>query len=447
MNAESWVVCGWLLIAMALAWVAFCLVRWRCETPLCQRCGYDLSGTAEGGSGPICPECATPVPSGRIRYRTRRRWRLALLAAVPIVPASQMVCFAQRPDRGLTRWLPTSVMVRLAGAFDFGPCLESRDAVAWMHVALMKRAPLMWRWQLRAWLGDATIEALDRGYAHASYRQVWPEGERVRVHTHRSTQPWLTPSVAFREALTAAPNSPSVEVLFHFSDNRAFVKTSEPNVADEDDQVRASLSWRYAPGRAIPPLPLAWVYGVATMSTPGGLVGELSGVITLPPRPILQGVRRVAELDDAITPVSSRELDAVIRAHLELTPRIVFGGGDAVVEGAWSLTQSVPIAIGWPPDVAFTPSFWVRYRGTERSLTSTGHFQACAFSGASSEYAIEGWRDNPEWEMAVRRIAAGDKGATDGWVLVLQGDGWEALRTTTAPKYWAGRIEIPLGAR
>lgn len=439
---------------MALAWVVFCLVRWRCESPRCQRCGYDLSGTAEGGTGPICPECATPVPSGRVRYRTRRRWRLALLAAVPLVPASQMVCFAQRPDQGLTRWLPTSVMVRLAGAFDFGPCLESRDAVAWMHVALMKRAPLMWRWQLRAWLGDATIEALNRGYAHASYRQVWPEGEPVRVHTHRSTQPWLTPSVAFREALTAAPNSPSVEVMFQFSDKHAFGGASEAYSADESDQVRASLSWRYAPGRAIPPLPRAWFDGVATTSTPGGLVGELSGVITLPERPILQGVRRVAELDDAITPVGGPALAAIIKTHAPAIPRLKVMGELAGFTGLDIVRAAASKANGWPSDIAFTPTYSLRYRGIELPLQrppeikfSLGCYIGRDHGPVEPDFRLEGWRNDPEWELALRRIAAGEKGAADGWVLVLEGDGWEALRTTTAPKYWAGRIEIPLGTK
>lgn len=448
MNSEGWVVSGWFLLVTAAVWLVFCLVRWRTELRRCQRCGYDLTGTDKGNAPSVCPECGSPPKTGRVRYRTPRRWRRALLALIPALPASQMVCFHLRPDTAWTRWVPTSVLVWSAGEFDFGPCLDRRDAAAWMHVALMRRAPNMWRWQLRAWLGAHVLEALDTSYARVTYRKTWPTGEPVTVFVDPGTTPWLTIQDRFVEQLNVPFGSAQAELVLSLSDESDGSAWNGTRAVRASDRTTERIRWSYAPAQPMARFPQEWFDDAATIGAPGGVVLAVSGNITLPSRPILRDVRWVDTIDDAIDPLTSPALNAVIRQHAPKMPPIQRQGNLAGFNGLDRVISAASIANGWPADVAFTPRYALRFRDRELPLervAAANDLYADVNGPVRYEFCLLGWHEDPEWADGIARLAEGRALPSDRWSLVIRGDGLEALRRTMAPRYWAGCVELPLG--
>lgn len=138
---------------------------WRQDAALGESCGVRAEENARAGSaGPLggrapgafvrCPECGATVTRVRQLKRTRRRPRLALLAVLPVLIGSQIAMFPLRPDKGWTRWVPTTVLMAIAtpnttgvshaAGFILGPRLDSSTRRGACSRAIIERLPHMW---------------------------------------------------------------------------------------------------------------------------------------------------------------------------------------------------------------------------------------------------------------------------------------------------------------
>lgn len=143
---------------------------WKHDAALGESCGVCAEENARagpaaslGGRAPgafiRCSECGTMVTRVRQLKRTRRRPRLALLAVVPVLIGSQIAMFPLRPDKGWTRWVPTTVLLAVTkpttereaslGSYLSLP-LDSGTSRGAMQRALIERVPRMWTWQAAA---------------------------------------------------------------------------------------------------------------------------------------------------------------------------------------------------------------------------------------------------------------------------------------------------------
>lgn len=99
---------------LTLAWLAITL--WALFTDRsrgrarCPRCFFSL----EGLSAPRCPECGRDVTDERRLHRTRRRWGVAVLAALLLLPPAALTGgLARIKQAGAWADIPTGALVRL----------------------------------------------------------------------------------------------------------------------------------------------------------------------------------------------------------------------------------------------------------------------------------------------------------------------------------------------
>jgi hypothetical protein len=95
---------GVALIAWALLWDR---ARGRAR---CPACWYDLASLVRGASLPTCPECGRAPRRAKQLYRTRRRWRWAAAALLPMAGGLCLAAWPAVRADGYTALIPTTVL-------------------------------------------------------------------------------------------------------------------------------------------------------------------------------------------------------------------------------------------------------------------------------------------------------------------------------------------------
>jgi len=119
MTAGVWnsvlIASAWLLGVAAFAFVLWCLVWDRPRgRRRCPKCWYDMSG-AEARDSLVCPECGKRATSERMLQRTRRRWKISLLGALPMSMAVYLLLLSNAASKeGWPAALPTTALILLA---------------------------------------------------------------------------------------------------------------------------------------------------------------------------------------------------------------------------------------------------------------------------------------------------------------------------------------------
>lgn len=114
-SGVDWVyaVGGWVLVGFAAVFGAWCLGWDRARgRKRCPKCWYDMGGTP----GLRCPECGRECRDERRLGRTRRRWRLSLLALVGLLAGYGVRSVPHYRDDGWVGVIPSSALIFLAPA-------------------------------------------------------------------------------------------------------------------------------------------------------------------------------------------------------------------------------------------------------------------------------------------------------------------------------------------
>lgn len=457
MQNEDWVRLGWVVLGVAGLLAAWGVVRWPSRTPRCPKCRYDLSGAAVGESGVTCPECGQVTARRTRLYRHPRRWRLAVAASLAAVPATQMVMFRERPDSGWTRWLPTSVLLVMAGKFDFGPCFDTPGPKASMQLALYQRHERFWAWQMRAWLPREVVEAAEEASRAYAVREVWPRGEGVIVHRVPIEVPPLGPgSIGLMASLKAGPRDGwrprDLSLVAAFSSHGVGPGTmEEANLGRDDLDLTAGASvlmWHDSPltqgtgwHRELVEAGVAVTGQNPLFPTIGT---HLSVHVTIVERRDSRAIRWVDSLDEAIAPVrGDAHLDGLMEAFRGYR---LYSNDPTRFDGLASVLfddAHAAIKEHWPVDTAACFSYSLTWQGVEGPFYFPDLTRRCLFPSLGHIPRFRSIDASRAFQESARRHYSGDDAAWDGWTLVIEGDGLAALRETLAPKYWAGRIEIP----
>jgi hypothetical protein len=121
-------IAGSLLALVAIGWwcwTMFILGRSRGRRR-CPKCWYDMSGT----DSVRCPECGRAAKSEKRLHRTRRHWRLALLAILPVLLSVYFALLPRIREHGWPAALPTTALIW---------CLELDDN-NWVFDELLRRS-------------------------------------------------------------------------------------------------------------------------------------------------------------------------------------------------------------------------------------------------------------------------------------------------------------------
>jgi hypothetical protein len=382
-----------------------------------------------------------------------------MLSVLVIVPASQMVMFSERPDRGWTRWVPTSALIVAAGRFDFGPCLDKGGLGAWMHIALIRRQKHMWEWQRERWLHPMVVEAIREEWTAMRMREVWPEGiTPTLAPSHRRAGSWprsariITPPTIWVPPWRGAPGARKAMASVGRKHNLPVSDIGKAGWARGE----VIVNWSYVSAR--PPSDPLWIAlgsalaeEVGAWSVSAGLSGTgsiVSGAMRLPQRPLAPALRTVKTMDEAIAPAPPElMLDGLVLRvpayRLSPDPIDWPNASPSLVIDAGPPQQPPE---GWPANVAYCFALVLRHGGSETVLTIDRNFpQSDALVGYGISFDA---RDaHVAFRAALARFAAGEPDAWEGWTLVITGDPLAALMETDAPMYWNGRIEVPFRPR
>lgn len=108
---SAWLYSGYAALVIAIAVIVWALffdvTRQRIRRPRrCPKCWYDLSHT----EGLRCNECGYIARKERQLHKSRKRWRWALLAIIPLIAADQLPRVPAIKERGAIAAVPTSVL-------------------------------------------------------------------------------------------------------------------------------------------------------------------------------------------------------------------------------------------------------------------------------------------------------------------------------------------------
>jgi len=97
-----------LCAVIAIAWFSLALF-WDAAhgRRRCPKCWYDMSAT----DGLRCPECGRTAKYEKRLHRTRRHWRLALLAVIPALLSAYLLLLPRIREHGVQSIVPTTVLI------------------------------------------------------------------------------------------------------------------------------------------------------------------------------------------------------------------------------------------------------------------------------------------------------------------------------------------------
>lgn len=408
----------------------------------CPWCAYDMEGLpdAAGGALPACPECGRAARSeAQLRVGRRRLWaRLGWATlGVLLLLASWMVAHA-RPtlERGWIGAAPSTALLAWQTMVD-----ERLDSVAHEELCERFNEGRMAQWQERSFVRWRAAQT-------TGIRSVWPEGSTVFVRAEAST--FLGKGMA---------NC----VLAEFPDARTLTDPRQysPSYFDFWRPSEVPVATRTVDGEEFVERRLASFLG-SQATEPARLKGP--GQTFDDPVPI----RRVATLDEAITPVDSVATEKLLRNALRGSVRRLANHPASIdVQPLWQAAATA----------ALQPEFWallpkdfstiaLRIEVRRDGVTLGEALWRSPVGGLGARGLGRGfWRRDWGRQIAIDprvgddakaapldalltsaldAFAAGDTTALDAWSVRVVGDGELALRDFDATHYWRGSFVMPL---
>jgi hypothetical protein len=399
----------------------------------CPKCWYDLSASAAPtAESPVtCPECGRSVRREKDLHRTRRRMWLAVPAAAFVALGANLALVPARPDKGWTRWLPTTILIQLTGRFDVSKAPPVSSTQGILMTAAFKRVDSMWTWQRRGLLGPDLVPSARELRARVWAREKWPAGMPIRVHVREAARSIFAAVPSFE---LSAPDQVGGPYSYDVGGGCLWTTMVDPTIECSPRELGIAFFdvKIEAAGSIAPPVP---------PGTPGArLVGPAASI----PQYTISGtwsraqcpvkVEIVPTLDEAIAPVDDARLAELVRrnAHISLLPSERPGDGFQV----WLALNTDQ----WPPDVAITCQVSL-LRGSQ--TIAIFHDQGPPPPSNPAPRRYDTYCRSRPFADAVYQCVQSGSGSCEGWSLRIEGDGERALLHTDLPKYWSGSIEIP----
>lgn len=214
----------------------------------CPKCWYDMNG-AQGDPPYTCPECGKEIKREKKLHKTRRRWRWAMLAAIPL---SGGVCLLISP--GVRRDRPLSIVPSWAlvmslhmveslsvleelddriTSYDNGACFGYIDTGALRQ----------WEWRL---MGSACVDLIiSTDNAETRHRALWMA---LNFPTHYVDSPAHLPEAIEKVLLTSDAESKTIAVsqlcdlaTYDYVDDYDGVVVAAASLLDKPEELDAGL--------------------------------------------------------------------------------------------------------------------------------------------------------------------------------------------------------------
>jgi hypothetical protein len=421
----------------------------------CPRCWYSMEGIApetEGGEQRWkCPECGRAARRERAMLRTRRRWRVALVAALVLIAAGVVGVWPRTQREGWMSLVPTRAVIELMplGGFDgvFGREMEKRLGVRARpdgkairtitdaeRVLLVRRGgkgnvlarPVGKRWR-------DSFGLVVKRYNGLFYRKDRPGGQLLDGLTREpasdalqgalralSDGPW-TIDVRTREVW---PERVKPLVTFHvehwwpiwFRDEVEVRWATRPGGAHGTQKGRAEFELNVPDHGEVE---LSLDIDVRQLDW-----GEREARVVGNTRRTVR-YRTVQRLEEAIAPVESKAVDDALAAGM-------LAACDQWLEIG---TDNLVVPAGFE-DVAFGLRIEMRHQG---KLVETARMR---FGASDVRMWTYGGAPVTEPELGGEYIKA--HAQEPGWSVTLKPDEVWALYVLDAKRYWKGQVTIPV---
>lgn len=421
------------VFGLVIAYLALFHDRARGRTR-CPKCWYDMSGSP----GIRCSECGHEAKHPRGLRRTRRSWRLAVLAVLLLGPGIWATLMPRVKARGWVSLVPTTVLIA-----------TMPDAGATMQTELSSRAlrgqlwVWQWRWLVTRCLGPSP-NLVDVSFDMPS---EWPEGSVVRA---RPLVTRVTTGFGWFDdknvAVSVSSSWPEADACtFEIDGAWATMQLNgRPVVVWGDQMVRL--------GRPSEPSQPLTVTVEATIRVPMGINGQTEQVIAQIAShrlaPVIGG-----KVELLTRPVAKPVYDHLLadqtdaranewQFHFRVYP-------DAVIRAIDNITLALSVDLLHGDTVVARGETWQRGDATQYWLSRDGSLphdlrrQANARSTTSRRDGVGRgvfggiWREN--------NIESHHAAVADGtWKLRLRPAPELAVCDPKANQHWSGQVELPL---
>ena len=408
----GFIAAGLFVLALGLSVLLWALFSDRSKgRERCPGCWYDMSG-APGDAAIRCPECGRAAYSRREFRRTRRRWRLAVLAlflvasgpAILFLVVRRSGWWALMPTEALVRTMDVSAAESTAGRTEFGARLKAGEVTdrQW-QIALARAIPTAIR-----------------------TRPKWPVGVPIWCDFEMPMDLIDVPGTSMNVTFDNQESGPDA--------SRVYVQ-------------RGSLL-----------APASIYLAVPQNTSTGELVIDVSGTLSV--RPLLNSpsttawsatfseerpIQLTSTVDECITPVIDPVINEMIRSKMifaigwQTTPTPDGTSTRAVealsIHGDEAFSALSPMCFAIRLEfihdgtvVASLPFLWPQGENEKRALRGNRQGGIVWLDGDSQTLTSVNSRD-PKWTI---RIVA---------------DPELALRDVDATRYWSGSIELPFPRR
>ncbi len=402
----------------------------------CPRCWYDMSATP----GMVCPECGKTSRREKHLFRTRRRWRLAV---VGVLAALVGVGTALAPNVRTDGWLsivPTTALMMFAPTIERQEVVDPQtnryveDPVAAEFRRRTKTAPLA-AWQMRYLL--KRIGAI-------KMRDACPTPVPLQLDVR--VPEWLGIDHIRVRVLVIDGSGAAGEEANQWHDWFSYDKINstglknigKPRVTDVPPSTGVRYVARISEGPQIVRLEMELRH-VAAMSGVG-TDGSVEEVAPFARFVFEESVRGEASVDDVVPPVRSRDVDEAIKGALRVRVYAVgqFARPDLFVELDWGKLAGMK-------NMHVMPRFELLQDGNVVGTTAVTQapLNLRRVLSAKPETAMRGCA------MVTTGVAFGtpeiqEQVCTGDWKLRMVGAADGALTAWSRDSYWAGQVEIDL---
>jgi hypothetical protein len=378
----------------------------------CPKCWYDMSGAAAGGM--TCSECGYQPKQERRLFRTRRRWRWALIAAFVLMIGAAIVFSPKIKRQGWHSVVPTTALIMMM------PELPTRSPGLYTELETRLGSDQLagWQWKLLVRRCGIQVLSLFKTTIHA--RENWPHGEPVRfsaeVERKLSMHGWFNSRPV---VVTIRPSWPGADVFAAHFDTRSRAYSRNGN--------RVQLWFGETSCCGQPPSNATAVEFDVSIALAGG-----SGEVRLDSTRMSMPMSWSGSLHDYVRPLASVKLEDWLRSSLHCY---------ADEHRLWiKVLSGTPFPLDRGVTLAFTAE--LQCNG---AVMATANAVECA--RAVQSYG----RRNPNsgislfggfWEGDGAPLVNADKRGE--WALRLRSNSQLALADFESDEYWDGDLRLPL---
>ncbi len=393
----------------------------------CPKCWYNLSGAP----GLLCSECGYVLRSERAFYRTRRRWRWVVVAAMPLILSGGAMRY-KTAQHGWVSLTPTTFLVFLM------PSLEHDNQKWYDELVRRMDADRLWHWQW-GWLLDRCIDKANPPWQlRIKTRDRWPTDRDVYYviewRRRLSGVSWVD-----RATVSAAVQMPSADAAAPFTidlkglgsewnttpviypwTKLLVARPDGPGATSIQGDAEIRIRHQLGPWISF----TTSVFQLSQTTVTGGWAPAL------PPAPftltrkveLSAPITFVEPIEELIKPETSPDLDARVAGSLRLRPLSTGLYLHLLGEASNDLND---LTLGLVIEVV---------SGTEVIASGTTLIDPRTWTGASVGVLID------DYDALYERVKSGGEGLT----LRIRGDAAVALADWDARRCWVGQCTLPL---